>query len=185
VETRTRILEAARGLLSGSGPISFSVDAVAERADVARMTVYNHFGSRRGLVEALSDELAMRGGMGRLPEAFRASTPEAGLRRLVEVFVGFWDAEQVAIRRLRALTAIDPELTRDNRDLRRRQAIGVLVQRLGDETGAVDVTDLERAVDQIWVLTGFDAYDHLASTGKSADEIVEVLWTGVERLIHK
>ena len=184
-ETRARILEAARGLLDSSGPISFSIDAIAERADVARMTVYNHFGSKRSLVEALSDELAARGGIGRLPEAFRAPTGEAGLRRLVEIFVGFWDAEQVAIRRLRALSAIDPELTRSNRDVRRRQAIRVLAERFAVATGAVSAAELDQVVDQIWVLTAFDAYDHLASTGKSVDEIVEVLWKGIERLIQK
>ena len=184
-ETRARILEAARGLLDGGGPLSFSVDAIAERADVARMTVYNHFGSKRGLVEALSDELAARGGIGRLPEAFMAPTAGAGLRRLVEVFVGFWDAEQVAIRRLRALNAIDPELTRGNRDVRRRQAIEVLAERFAVESGAISAAELDQVVDQIWVLTAFDAYDHLASTGKSVDEIVEVLWKGIERLIRR
>ena len=49
-ETRSRILNAARSQLEEEA--SFSIDAVARRADVARMTVYYQFGSRRGLLEA-------------------------------------------------------------------------------------------------------------------------------------
>src|SRR5438034_816285 len=55
-ETRSRILNAARAQLETEA--SFSIDAVARRADVARMTVYYQFGSRRGLLEALIDDLA-------------------------------------------------------------------------------------------------------------------------------
>jgi len=42
-ETRARILEAAHSLLSGPGGATFTIDAVAEQADVARMTVYHQF----------------------------------------------------------------------------------------------------------------------------------------------
>ena len=147
------------------------------------MTVYNHFGSKGGLVEALSDELAVRGGIGRLPEAFRAPDARAGLRRLVEVFVGFWDREQVAIRRLRALSAIDPELEHGNRDQRRRQAISSLAQRLASESGGQDTAALDRLVDCVWVLTSFDSFEQLSSTDRSADQVVELIWSGVEALL--
>src|SRR2546425_469397 len=56
-ENRSRILNAAREQLEEEA--SFSIDAVARRADVARMTVYYQFGSRRGLLEALGDLLCV------------------------------------------------------------------------------------------------------------------------------
>src|SRR5947209_1545880 len=47
--TRARVLRAARELLTArAGAEPFSVEAVARRARVARMTVYHQFGSRRG-----------------------------------------------------------------------------------------------------------------------------------------
>lgn len=183
-ETRAQILEAARSLLGMDGAITFSVDAIAASADVARMTVYNQFGSKRGLVEALSDHLADRGGIGRLPEAFRAPTALAGLEMLVRIFVGFWDSEQLVIRRLRALSAIDPELSRSNRDERRRQAISSMVRRLAAELGESRPRDLEQAIDSIWVLSSFDTYEHLASTGKSADQIADLVWSIVTHLLE-
>ncbi len=168
-ETRTRILDAARSLLSDERAVSFAVDAVAERADVARMTVYNHFGSKQGLVEALSDELAMRGGIARLPAAFQAADPVAGLDLLIDVFTGFWHSERLALRRLRAFSALDPELAGANRDLRRRQAIGAVVGRMA---GGQEMT---REIDVIWVLTGFESYEHLAAEGRGREEIAGVI----------
>src|SRR5207245_1460576 len=51
--TRARVLRAARELLTArAGAEPFSVDAVARRAGVARMTVYHQFGSRRGSLAA-------------------------------------------------------------------------------------------------------------------------------------
>ncbi len=52
-ETRTRILAAARELLAASGAAGFSIEAVAQQADVARMTVYYQFGSKPGLLEMI------------------------------------------------------------------------------------------------------------------------------------
>src|SRR5438034_7095657 len=73
-ETRSRILNAARAQLETE--VSFSIDAVARRADVARMTVYYQFGSRRGLLEALFDDLAVRGGIPQLPSRSEEHTSE-------------------------------------------------------------------------------------------------------------
>ena len=101
-ETRSRILEAARSLLSASGQARFTIDAVAERANVARMTVYHQFGSKPGLIAALFDDLATRGGIGRLPEAFMASDPMAGLEILVQVFMHLWESERLVIQRATA-----------------------------------------------------------------------------------
>ena len=72
-ETRRRIVAAARDLLADeSGPPGFTVDTVARRAGVARMTVYHQFRSKRGVLEALFDDLANRGLMPHLRPAFGA-----------------------------------------------------------------------------------------------------------------
>src|SRR5207244_3156935 len=63
-KTRKRVLRAARDLLAVRGGADrFSIDAVARRAGVARMTVYHQFGSRRGLLEALFDSFAVGRGL--------------------------------------------------------------------------------------------------------------------------
>ncbi|MDX6650687.1 MAG: hypothetical protein QOJ97_2638 [Solirubrobacteraceae bacterium] len=52
--TSERILDAALALAAASGIRSLSMDAVARRAGVGRMTVYRRFTTRDGLVDALA-----------------------------------------------------------------------------------------------------------------------------------
>jgi AcrR family transcriptional regulator len=55
-----RILDAALGLAAASGLRHLTMDDVARRAGVGRMTVYRRFGDRAGLVEALRAREAAR-----------------------------------------------------------------------------------------------------------------------------
>jgi AcrR family transcriptional regulator len=176
-------MEAARTLLSGQGAVNFTIDAIAERADVARMTVYNQFGSKRGLVEALSDDLAARGGIGRLPEAFRAADALTGLEILVDVFTGFWEGERSLMRRLRAVITLDPELSESNRDAWRRQALTVLLDRLTAETGRPSHKEIDAATDLLLVLTSFEAYETLAAAGRDRRTVAEHLVAAVNRVL--
>jgi AcrR family transcriptional regulator len=178
-ETRSRILEAARSLLSGTGGATFTIDAVAERADVARMTVYYQFGSKPGLIAALSDDLASRGGIGRLPQAFMAPDPMAGLEILVQVFMHLWESERLVIQRLRALSAFDPDFSdHEDRNLRRRQAITVLLRRLSSPPD-----DLDDKADLLTVMTSFESYETLAASGRNADAAARVISAAARRLL--
>ncbi len=58
--TSARILDAALELAAASGVRNLTMDSVAERAGVGRMTVYRRFGGRDALVEALSVREARR-----------------------------------------------------------------------------------------------------------------------------
>jgi AcrR family transcriptional regulator len=53
-ETRQRIIEAAVELHLERGPAQTSINAVADRAGVNRVTVYRHFPDARALLEACS-----------------------------------------------------------------------------------------------------------------------------------
>jgi AcrR family transcriptional regulator len=103
-ENRQRIINAARELLaSRDGAARFSLEAVARRAGVARMTVYYQFGSLRGLLQGLCDSLAVAGGMSHLADAFRRADPVEALDRFIAVFMGFWESDRPVMRGLRAL----------------------------------------------------------------------------------
>ncbi len=53
--TRSRVIEAARVLFLDLGYVSTTINAIAERADVAPETVYASFGNKRSLLAALVD----------------------------------------------------------------------------------------------------------------------------------
>jgi len=182
-ETRLRILEAARQALAQESEADLTMDAIARRADVSRLTIYYQFKSRPGLLEALYDYLASRGGMKRMPEVFREPNPSAALDKLVDVFVGFWSSDRVVIRRLRAMAALDAEIARGihSRDTRRRHIAGEILKRMAAAGKKKYVDDqLSAAVDVITVLTGFATYDALASAGHSEREIIAT----IARLVH-
>lgn len=165
-ETRARVLAAARDQLAKE--TSFSIDAVARRADVARMTVYYQFGSKRGLLEALFDLLAARGGLQQLPDAFRQSDPKLALDRLIEIFARFWASDRVVMRRLRAMAALDPELDQVLRDRVEglRNGLRVIVSRL--PKGRVPVAE---TVDLLFALTSFESFDLLAGPDRTPEEV--------------
>lgn len=182
-ETRARILQAARSLLRDRRNVTFTIDAIAEKADVARMTVYNQFGSKRGLVEALSDDLAQRGGIARLPAAFQAEDVTSGLDLLIDVFLAFWERERVTIQRLRAFNALDPELAGSDRDFLRRKAISTVLERFAHQSLHLTSADQERLVDVLWVLTGFESYEHLSAAGRSATGVASLVKAASRELL--
>lgn len=177
-QTRTRIVEAARELLAAEAGVSgFSVDAVARQAGVARMTVYYQFGSKAGLLEALFDQLAMRGGMERMAEVFQEQDPLAALAKCVAVFTRVWASERLVTRRLRGLAVLDPEIERGlrARDMRRPEIFRALLRRLAERYGRPPPEALDDAADLMATLTGFHTFDSLAGEGRSADDVARLL----------
>src|SRR5881296_3618698 len=85
-ETRTQVLEAAAELLREAHFASFTLDSVARAAGVTRLTVYNQFGSRRGLLEAVFDDIARQGGLHEIADAMAMPAPLLALDRVVEIF---------------------------------------------------------------------------------------------------
>ncbi|MGH3264725.1 MAG: TetR/AcrR family transcriptional regulator, partial [Trebonia sp.] len=151
---------------------SFTVDAVAKQADVAKATVYYQFGSKTGLLEALCDQLAAAGGMSGMPAAFTNPDPMAGLRTLVGVFAGFWAEDRTVMRRLRALAALDPEVGKviAGRDQRRHGALAVLVGRILGGGGRQPPPAREQLVRTLCMLTSFEAFDALAGPDRPLRE---------------
>src|SRR5258708_19320534 len=177
-QTRARILTASRELLAESSGFSVvSIDAVAHKADVARMTVYHQFGSKVGLLEALSDSLAAHGGMELLADAFRRPEPLDALEEYISVFSRFWKVDRLVMGRVRALAALDPDFEHviRARDERRRQGLRVIVPRLVEQHGRPAPDALDEAINVLFTLTGFECFDTLAGPTRSIQEIVPVV----------
>src|SRR5438094_234902 len=175
--TGARISSAARWLLVARGNIACSTEAVARRARVTRATVYQRFGSRSKLLEALFDDLARRGGMGDLADAFRQPDPGEGLARFIATFGRFWTAHRPIHRRLLALGALDAGLDRTLRARQewRRQGLRVIVGRVRERYGrpAADVPD--DAVDLLFALTGFPTFDLLAGPERTPARVAPIV----------
>ena len=186
-ETRGRIIAAARELLATRDDFSgFTMDGVAARAGVARMTVFNQFGSKRGLLEALFDDLAARGLVGRIQNAFVQVDPRDALDAFVAAFGGFWTSDRLVIRRIRALASIDAdfELAVRARDERRREGLRYILSRLPKKGRKQAPANLAETIGILHTLTSFETFDNLAGEEHDPDEMVAVVcrlaWAAIE-----
>lgn len=172
--TRERIIAAGARLLRKDASIaSFSLDVVAKAAGVTRLTVYNQFGSRRGLLEAVFDDIARQGGLFELAEVMTMADPRAALDRVVEIFCSFW-GHDAAIGGLNQAIATDPEFGEAliERNERRRELLTALLSRIAGKPAAKRaVLD---TVDLIFVLTSYPTFSAL-SRQRSTEEVCGLL----------
>ena len=173
-ETRGRILKATRRLLARSGRADLGLEAIARASGVSRVTIYNHFGSRSGLLEALYDYLATTGNVRRGKEALAQENLDLTIGGFISALVGFWSSDAIAIRRLHAMATLDAEIGKGLavREMRRKRAATQIVRRFASRS--YRWTD-RLIADAVSVLASFETYDALASAGHGRDEIVAVL----------
>ena len=175
-EKRDRVIEAAAKLLREDASIArFSLDTVAKAAGVTRLTVYNQFGSRRGLLEAVFDDIARQGGLHEIADAMVMPDPLKALDRVVEIFCSFW-ARDAAIGRLHEAMATDPEFAEAllERNERRRKLVRMLVGRVALKTASRRAR--EDAVDMIFALTSYPMFAML-NRGRPTNEVRRLLQT--------
>src|SRR5260370_27777269 len=173
-EKRERVIKAAaRSLREDASIASFSLDAVAKAAGVTRLTVYHQFGSRRGLFEAVFDEIARQGGLAQIPEALAMPDPRAALDRLVEIFCAFWNRDS-AVGRLHEAMATDPEFAQAliGRNERRRKTVDVLVGRIAGKTTSPRAR--RDALDTIFALTSFAMFAML-NQDRAVDDVCKLV----------
>lgn len=154
---RLAVLGAARHQLAAQGFPELSMEGIAREARVTRQTVYNLFGTKTDLLEALFDQLAQEGGMGQMHGVMQESDPSRMLAAFVQVFCGFWSRDRMLLRRIHGIGAIDPEFAGvlAMRNQRRWMAATRIVSRLG-------LRDAERNVAMLHALTSFEFFDVLA-----------------------
>lgn len=178
-ETRARVLAAARELLVDAAGISgFTVDAVARRAGVTRVTVYNQFGSKTGLIEAVFDTMAIvRFGVERLIAALKLPDPVETLRQFTAIFGRVWEADRAVIRRLQGLAALDPEFSAvwHARESRRRTGLQTIVARASGLRGVPRADRIEDVTDVLFALIAFETYDVIAGPDRPLEHSVPIV----------
>jgi AcrR family transcriptional regulator len=178
-ENRQRILDALYERLREAPERPISVDEVAQRAGVARSTIYLVFGSRGGLFDALTDHLLTGPGYQRILEAVRLPDARESLRGALAGGVDMYAAHHEVLRILGSMAKLDPEgvgqaIARSENQ--RSRGVARVAARLQDQGDLRPGLTVDRATATVWLLAGFDAYDALATgQGLSPEEIADVL----------
>src|ERR1700694_2609884 len=92
--THAAILAAARDLVA-SGELPLSVGAVARRAGVSRLTLYNRFGSKAGLLRAVA-----AGARVMAPPERTSADARSQLRHRISDSCSMWASDPALFRRL-------------------------------------------------------------------------------------
>jgi AcrR family transcriptional regulator len=164
--TRARILAAARRLVAELGPET-SIGKVAELAGVSRITVYNQFGSKARLLEALSAEL---GPSSRGIPAETVGDPAVDLRLRIEQSCGAWAADPLLHRQLLR------RLLGHRGDAEPSEADHALAEKLATHDRLRPGCSIREAEDVIGILTSFPVFDRLHKGGKrSPSAVTEIL----------
>jgi AcrR family transcriptional regulator len=189
-ETRRRILDAVAQRLREAPTEPVSLDQVAKLARVARSTIYLIFGSRAGLFDAFTEDLADRTGLARLTEAVANPDTRHHLREGIAAGYRMFAQDLVVYRVLFSMNHIDPASLGgavERMEQRRAGGMAYLARRLAEDSVLRDDITVKQAEDLLWVLCSFEAFDALYTTrGKSLDETIEaIIWTAEQALCRQ
>lgn len=176
-KTRARLLDVATEVLGVRGFGSASVDEIAEKAGVAKGTVYYHFHSKAELVDALITE-----GLTPLAEQLRGASDDApdaraALQTIVRTELAFIrDNRQFAKLLITELWQED-RVWRDSLMLLRERVVSVIRERIehGIANGELR-PDLDAgfAASSLFALTAVAALDWLAlAPDKTLEEVAD------------
>ncbi len=171
---RAKIVHAARDLFVEAGFHHASVEDVAERAGVARATVYYQFRSKSGLLDAVIGQ-AQNQGASDIDVAFAEHPdlwpdPLEALGAFIEQTCRLWEADRPLLRRVLGLAIVDPAVSQmvDGREKLRGIASKELGLRL---TGRYSQRVTAEA---LWAVTNFANFDAIRRRA-SFDQAVEIL----------
>src|SRR5262245_32170851 len=108
-QTIERVLDAAADLVAEDQFHTATMDDLAQRAGVARATVFSRFGSKLGVLEALSLRCAGGPEMRALREAQAVEDPVAALDALLLAGCDLWEKEGYIMVQLKAIAVLEPD----------------------------------------------------------------------------
>jgi AcrR family transcriptional regulator len=177
VLTRARIVTAVRSLLAEGKFHQSTVDVVAERAGIARATLYQHFASRLDLLEAACDSFSSNPTLAAVEDSVVLPDPSEALVETIWNFAGFWASEDEVLVQIYGVAAIDPAARAlvDRQRAERRSAVERLVTHLRTKDALKPKLTDKRAVALLMTLTSYETYRELCLAGLSERKVEKTL----------
>ena len=179
-----RVLDAARALIAEGDFHSATMDELAVAAGVSRATVFNRFGSKLGVLEALSDACAASPEMQAIQDSLEIEDPVAALEAMIEAGCAIWEAQGFIHEQLKAIVVLEPEaaalIEKQTED--QRADIQGLVRRLARAGRLRPGLSEGRAVAALHMLTSLESFLQLRreyglSLRQTRDTIAELART--------
>jgi AcrR family transcriptional regulator len=170
--TRAQIMDAVRRLLEEGTFHGATVAEIARFAGVSRATLYQHFGSRFGLVDAICESLSENPSMTAIQAAPDTADPREAATVMIGQGIRFWDSEESLHRHLYGLAEIDESaadfVERQTAD--RRSVVERIVRRAADAGALLEGISEAQARATLLVLTSFHTFAELRAAGLTLEE---------------
>ena len=162
--TRTRILEAVRALLRDGEFHDASMEAIARRAGVTRVTLYRTLGSKRALLEGLALDALAHARLDLVDAAHAHADVREAVRQVLRtnsrMFADLADAMPVALELARYDTDMGSIIEATYHG-RRHRAMERLAARIVAEGAAAPGWTAPRIADALLVLTSYEPFETL------------------------
>jgi AcrR family transcriptional regulator len=183
--TRERIKTAVRELLAEGTFHTSTVEHVADRAGISRATLYQHFGSRLELVDAICETFDANPALLDLRQIIELPDTAAALDKTIANSIRFWSSEDSVLRQLYGVAAIDSaaQALVDRQRSDRRSELERLVRNLHRSGRLRDGATEQRALALLLVVTSYETFRELQAAGLSDRQVTTFLQDTASREI--
>jgi AcrR family transcriptional regulator len=178
------VLEAAQRLMRNDAFHAATMEQIAAMAGVSRATVFNRFGSKLGLLQALFTRATESPEMGAIHEALAIEDPVASLEALIAATCAIWEAHGYIHEQLQAIVVLEPDASaplEQHRQEQRRDLQG-LTRRLARADRLRPGLGEPRATAALHMLTSLQSFlwlrrEHTLSLRQTRQTIAELART--------
>lgn len=179
-----RVLDAAERLIRQGRFHSATVEALAEEAGISRATVFNRFGSKLGVLEALVERCFDGPEMRAIERALEREDPVAALEAMIEPSCAIWEARGFIVEQLYAIVVLEPGAAAliDAIEADQRSGLQALVRRLARAGRLRPGLGEARAVATLHTVTSLETFLRLRrayglSLRQTRETIAELAFT--------
>ena len=159
-ESAKRVLEAAERLIRDDAFHTATMDELAAAAGVSRATVFNRFGSKLGVLQALFARAMEGPQMDAIREALEIEDPVAALEGAIAASCAIWDREGYIHEQLQAIVVLEPDASAliDEQKQEQRAGLQALVRRLSKAGRLRPGLGQVRALATLHTLTSLETF---------------------------
>ena len=183
--SRDRVLEAAEELIMSGDFAQATVADLADKAGVARATVFSRFGSKLGVLETLAVRCSGGPTMRAIYDAVAVEDPVASLRALVIAACDHWELQGHILLTLKAVAELEPGAIDliDNQRKEQRGSMEHIARGLGRQGRLRDLTAAQ-AASALHLVTSVESFMELRrNAGLSLAATKKVLMALIEGLV--
>ncbi len=182
--TRDRVLEAGEEMILSGEFAQATVAELAEKAGVARATIFSRFGGKLGVLETLAVRCSGGPTMRAIRQAVALEDPVAAVRALVPASSDHWELQGHILLTIKAIAELEPgaiEMVDDQRK-DQRESMEDIARRL-DGAGRLGELSRAQAASALHLVTSVESFMELRrNAGLSLPATKKVLMTMVEGL---